>query len=407
MILIEFLNFLSRLLHIAMRLLTASTTRTPSRYRSSDDTLSGVDARYSYTRRLHRRTYRRPLALPSRPCGTFRPEHLVRSILRHGRVPIEYYRHPNRLANSIRRVQLNLLLTRTSPKSAFVVSNWQYSPASSGVPGIRFTNSGSFVLRVQLHHAENRWHFKRSIKAGNSRSLNMKVIAIASAHELVEPTAWVRCLVVNGYTINLPKDTTRCSAVCSADPLLYNDKTVFRSRQKDVPEDAIWLIVPDQRHAQPSSAWGLLPEHYDCDRFRMALQVWQLPAGVDDVSQTAALLTWQLKARCWFWIIIGPGSALVIYFLLLPSTVWGSRDSIDPIVTYMLSFYFLVYIVTAVAYIFYFIRESRLAKRWRKRESQTSKGWMGGTTECFVAGTLLRRGVWPTKQDWNNYWLGN
>ena len=56
MILIEFLNFLSRLLHIAMRLLTASTTRTPSRYRSSDDTLSGVDARYSYTRRLHRRT---------------------------------------------------------------------------------------------------------------------------------------------------------------------------------------------------------------------------------------------------------------------------------------------------------------------------------------------------------------
>ena len=108
--------------------------------------------------RRSRRGHRRPLTQPSRVRGADMPDKLAKSTGCFGRVPIEQYRHRRRLVAFWRAARLNLLPRRTRAKSAFTAPDWRYEPISSTVLAATHPYSGGFVLRLRVHHHENRWH---------------------------------------------------------------------------------------------------------------------------------------------------------------------------------------------------------------------------------------------------------
>ena len=155
--------------------------------------------------RRSRRGHRRPLTQPSRVRGAGMPEKLAKSTGCFGRVPIEHYRHRRRLVAFWRAARLNLLPRRTRAKSAFTAPDWRYEPISSTVLAATHPYSGGFVLKLRVHRHENRWHLRRSLLASRSRIRRRRLVVIASARDMCEPTSWVRCLVVNAETLRLPK----------------------------------------------------------------------------------------------------------------------------------------------------------------------------------------------------------
>ena len=102
-----------------------------------------------------------------------------------------------------RAARLNLLPTTTSPKSAFTLADWRYEPIASTELSAGQPYCGGFILSVRLHRNENRWHLRRSLMTWRQRS--RRLVVIASAGDMFQPEAWVRCLVVNTDSLNLPK----------------------------------------------------------------------------------------------------------------------------------------------------------------------------------------------------------
>ena len=49
----------------------------------------------------------------------------------------------------------------------------------------------------------------------------------------------------------------------TADPLSLEEPNVHRREQKDVPADALWLIVPAPDYRAPSTIWGQIPERHN------------------------------------------------------------------------------------------------------------------------------------------------
>lgn len=192
-----------------------------------------------HQQRRSRSGHRRPLTQPSRTRGVEMPEKLAKSMGCFGRVPIEHYRHRRRLVAFWRAARLNLLPRRTRAKSAFTTTDWRYEPISSTVLAATHPYSGGFVLKLRVHHHENRWHLRRSLMATRSRIIRRRLVVIASARDMCEPMSWVRCLVVNAETLRLPKKGRGWIVVRGADPSLVDGRNVYRCRQHTVPADAL------------------------------------------------------------------------------------------------------------------------------------------------------------------------
>ena len=376
---------------------------------------------HSYVQRPHRRPHRRPLTQPSRPpnpCGTFLPQNLVKSIPRSGRVPIENYVHPRRLVNVWRVLRLNFLIFKTAPKPAFLIAAWQFEPRHASQPGIHCRYLGGFILSLTLHQNENRWHFRRSLRHSKGSTRNRRLIAVASAQQLVEPTAWVRCMIVDTEQMDFPKGDYGKVAMASADPLTHNGSTSYRLRQKDVPDDALWLISIDSSHPEPCSNWDQTPELVESLPLPTTQEIREDEDSGNLEDDIDKMLRGTHIGTLLVWILLGPGAVLVLavvtvlgFLTLTISRLEFFAPTIslraDPIFYTILGTVGVIWIVTylyaLVSYLLYRARESVRGRWWSHRESRPLRAWKGGTQECLIMGSLLRRGSFLRQKDWRHH----
>ncbi len=346
-------------------------------------------------------SYRRPLLRPSRPLGTLSSEDLVKSIRCEVRVPLEYWRHSGRLLNFWRRMKLEFFTLQTSPKPSFTVSGWRYDMGSSHLVDDIRRCSGGFLLHMTLHRNENAQHFRRSLRAGKSNVCSKRVVAIASAEDFVRPTAWVRCLVVNAYSLNLAIDSFQEVVVRSSDPLLVDGPIVFRLRRRYVPDSAIWIITMNPNHIEPSSSWGQSPERlethasppesalHDGEKYRY-----------DELIERQGRYAYIAKLA--FLVLLGPIMALLIAGIAVLMPGAPSEVAARVVVTVSAP-WFVVSTYGIVIYSVYLAVESLRGYRWC-HSGRTLRVWKGGTVDCLLFGGLLRRGPILRRRDWKRYW---
>ena len=377
---------------------------------------------HSYVQRPHRRPHRRPLTQPSRPpnpCGTFLPQNLVKSIPRSGRVPIENYVHPRKLVNLWRLLRLNFLTFRTAPKPAFLIADWRFKSRHSAQPGTHCRYLGGFILNLTLHQNENRWHLRRTLQHRKGSTRNRRLVVVASAQDLVEPTAWVRCMVVDTDQMDLPKSDYGKVALASADPLAHNGSTSYRLRQKNVPDDALWLISIDSSHTEPCANWGQTPESIESLPLPTTQEVYEdEDCGILE-DHIYRLLRGSRIGTLLVWILLGPGVVLlmavvtVLGFLTLTISRLGFLDltisrRADPIFYTILgtvgAIWIVTYLYALMSYLLSLGRESIRGRWWSHRESKPLRAWKGGTQECLIMGSILRRGAFLRQKDWRHHW---
>ena len=390
------------------------------RWTSKSRTISSTP--HSYVQRPHRRSHRRSLTQPSRPpnpCGTFLPQNLVKSIPRSGRVPIENYVHPRKLVNLWRLSRLNFLTFRTAPKPAFLIADWRFIPRHSSRPGTHGRCLGGFILNLTLHQNENRRHLRRSLRHSKSSIRRRRLVVVASTQDLIEPTAWVRCMVVDTDQMDLPKGDYGKVALASADPLAHNGPTSYRLRQKNVPDDALWLVSIDSSHTEPCANWGQNHESVESLPLPSTQEVrGDEDCGIleDDIDR---LLRGTRIGTLLVWILLGPGVVLlmVVVTALVFLTLTISRleffaftisSRADPIIYTILgtagAIWTATYLSALVFYLLHLGGESVRGRWWSHRESRPLRAWKGGTQECLIMGSLLRRGSFLRQKDWRHHW---
>ena len=358
-----------------------------------------------YARRRTRRGHRRPPTQLLRAYGAPLPERLVASMQCFGRSPIEPYRHRSRVVASWRGFRRGLLPVKTIPKSAFTTTYWQYRPLGTTELADGLPFSGGFDFSLLLNSHENRWHLRRSLWAERSRSRARRLLVIATTRDMFDPESWVRCLVVNAGTLRLPQDELGWAVLRGADPWANDGPLVYRSRQKDVPDDAVWLMVPTCNYRLPAPSWGEEPEHHG--------QQPQVPLepvrrDCDDANVEDYLGRWvryYRKLTMAAWTALGLGVPLVVWLLSMPTRLAGDQAETDEIAM-ILAAYVLFFVMTAAVALGRLAYESTRAWCWRKRENQELNDWKGGTHECLLLGDLLRRGPDLRSRDWREHAYG-
>ena len=239
--------------------LAARNTRIGSKFwRRNQTTGDASDAP-----RQIRRQHRRPTTQLPRTYGNCTAEMLARSIRSSGRVPIDHHKHRPWRLSFWRTIGGLFVSSSTNPKSAFTLTDWEYQPVTPTGPAKHYPYTGGSMLRLSLHRYENRSHLKRSLNAEKPGRRTRRLLVIASAQDMLEPTSLVRCIVVNSYTLHLEEGDSRAVVIRTADPLSVEGPTVHQRKQKDVPADAIWLIVPTSNYRAPSTCWGKMPERHN------------------------------------------------------------------------------------------------------------------------------------------------
>lgn len=386
-------------LQVLAAILTIWGYREVQRLAERRNTVSGGP---DYARRRTRRGHRRPSTQPLRAYGAPLPERLVASMQCFGRAPLELHRHRRRMVRSWRDFRRSLLPSKTTPKSAFTTTYWQYRPFGTTELAAELPFSGGFDFSLLLHAHENRRHLRRSLWAERSRSRVRRLLVIATTQDMFDPESWVRCLVVNAETLRLPQDELGWAVLRGADPWANDGPSVYRSRQKDVPEDAVWLIVPTCDYRLPSPSWGEEPEHHG-----QQLQVPLEPVeqDCDDASIEDYLGGWiryYRKLTVLAWTALGPGLWIAVWLLSLPTTLFGDEDAAEGIAM-ALAVYAVVWFIAVVVALGRLGYVSAQAKCWRKRENQELNDWKGGTNECLLLGDLLRRGPDLRPRDWREH----
>ena len=166
---------------------------------------------------------------------------------------------------------------------------------------------------MRVHCGENRRHLQRSLKAGRARARSRRLIAVASARDLFEPESWVRCLVVNADTLQLPADDPGHAVLRSAEPSQSDGPLAYRSRQQDVPEDAVWLVVPTSNYRSPSVWWGKMCESH---HQQTNVAVGAVPQGCDDIDNEDYVRRWVRSYRMatvGLWVMLGPVTWLLVW----------------------------------------------------------------------------------------------
>ena len=144
-----------------------------------------------------------PTAQPLKPHGLFTPQEFHNIIEQSGRVPLEPPTAPTGLAGIWHFLKWVFFSSNSTPKSAFLISGWQYHP---NFPSADCGPHRGFLLDLFSAPTENRRHLQRSLNPQKFGSDGRVLLVLASAQDLVNPNAWVRCLVVDSTTLNLPKD---------------------------------------------------------------------------------------------------------------------------------------------------------------------------------------------------------
>ena len=357
-----------------------------------------------------RRGYRTPLVQPSGPYTAPLPDGLAKSMRFCGRVPLERCRHRRRVVEFWRAARLTLLPVKTVAKSDFTTTDWRFRPLEVTELAEGHPYCGGFEFLLRLHASENRWHFKRSLQVGRLRVRARRLIVIASVQDKFEPMSWVRCLVVNADTLSLPKGSPGHAVLRGAQPSPTEGPPVYRSRRKDVPEDAVWLTVPTSTYRNPAPSWG---ESTESHAQQTSVSVGSAPQDCGDVDNESYVRRWVRSNRwatIWLWAVLGPGTWLTLWLISLLPTPPTEHDyaQADDIAT-VLAVHGVVYVMIAIVALAKLAIESVRARCWRRRENQTRRNdqphraWTGGTDECLIMGDLPRRGPNLRPRQWREH----
>ena len=355
-------------------------------------------------RRQPLRSHRQPGNRPARPFQGSTPERLARSMRCCGRAPISHYRHRRWIVAFWRAAKLNLLPVRTLPKSAFTTVDWRYEPSALTGLAAAHPFCGGFELRVRLHRHENRWHLERSLQAAGLRARSQRLIVIASARDVFDHGARVRCLVVDASTLCLPKQSHGWIAMRGADPSSVDVPVVHSRKREDVPDGAVWLIVPTSAYCPPAAAWWEMADGLDQQEQTTVEAIPQNCRDIDDSDYVRAWVRRFRRVTLAMWVILGPGTFVVAVLALvfLERLAAGFETLIEAGIS-IVAWYSLCYVIVAGAACVQFLSETLRAWSWRHRENQAKADWKGGTDECLIVGGLLRRGPSLRPKEWKQH----
>ena len=331
-------------------------------------------------------------------------EDLGRYIAGIGLVPIERSPHRSRMVAAWWQVKYLLLLTRASPKPAFMISGWR----CSRIPG-QEPNPSGFVLAVRLNQNENRRHLQATLRSGFLVFNRPRLVAIASVTDLLDPMAWVRCYAVDAHTTSIGSQDTAMMGVQSADYREYGIPPCRRRRRRDVPEGTTWLITDNPDHAQPAWDWGRNPEIFEAEDHAADSTPPPDVSFSDHYGRLARSVRHANLGRIILWLIIGPGIALVYWLGFWPARVFspGVQNPIDSVVVPILVVWLALWIQLFALSLLYHAYQYCRAWIWRRRDNQgrhSERAWRGGTWDCLFLGSQARRGKLLTPSDWDKYW---
>ena len=346
-------------------------------------------------------SHRQPGNRPARPFQGSTPEKLARSMRCSGRVPISHYRHQRWLVAFWRAVTLNLFPVKTLPKSAFTAVDWQYEPSALTGLAAGHPYCGGFELRVRLHRHENRYHLRRSLRVGGLRARSRRLVVIASARDIFDPESWVRYLVVDADTLCLPKQGRGWVAVRGADPSSVDAPVVHRLRHKEVPDGAVWLIVPTSAYCPPAADSEEAADRLDQQTRATIEAAPQDCRDIDNEDYVRHCVTWNRSVTLAIWALLGP-VALVVALLALAFLERLPAASVTFVEVGIVAWvwYTSAYAVVSVLACAQLLLETLTVRVWRRRENQAHSDWKGGTDECLVVGRLLRRGPSLRPKEW-------
>ena len=351
------------------------------------------------------RAYRRARTRPVQSRGRFDPERVADFVRCSGRIPLEHHRHQHRLVDAWRTLTLGVLAVATTPKPAFTISSWRIDTKSTPVADASCSRPYGFILSVTLHAGENRYHLRRSLRSAKLQNPSKRLVVILSADEVTEPTAYVRCIVVDSYTLNLPKGMSGRVAISNADPLECNGSISYRAQLREIPLDAIWLISTNLHHPPPSSNWGRRAELLES--YPLHAERQEVPQRTD-CDHAEEYVTSELKRRriggIFAPLLPGTLAAAYLYGLWWWSRFTEQSAEVFRYLTVTMTVLLIVYIMILVPYVVHFVKESVRARRWCRREDMSRQDWKGDTSACLVVGSLLRRGPQLRKDDWNRFW---
>ena len=319
---------------------------------------------------------------------------LARSIRCSGRVPIDR-RKPRPWRVPFWQTLKDLLLSNsTNPKSAFTLTDWQYQPITPTSLAKHYPYSGGSILRLSLHPHENRSHLKRSLKADKSGGRARRLVVIASVQDMFEPTSLVRCIVVNSYTLHLVEGDPHAVVLLTADPLSLEEPNVRQREQKDVPADALWLIVPTPDYRAPSTIWGQIPERHNHQTTPID-PITQKSDDSDEQEFVKERMTDELVGRISFWISFVP----ILVFSWFYEKLFPQVNELIS----LFSVWLLVYVIALFSALLHLVFAAVRARCWCRRDSQKPRTWQSRTSECLSMGALLRNGPFFSKEKWKEH----
>ena len=366
-----------------------------SKYWRRQQTTSGAGAAPRQIRRQHRK----PATQPPRTYGNTTPEVLARSIRCSGRVPIDQHKNRPRPFSAWQKHRDDFVSSSTKPKSAFTLTDWQYQPITPTGLAKRYPYCGGSMLRLSLHPHENRSHLKRSLNADKSGGRARRLVVIASVQDMFKPTSWVRCIVVNSKTLHREKGDPHAVVLRTADPLSLEKPNVHRRTQKDVPADALWLIVPTPDYRAPSTIWGQIPERHN-NQTTLGDPETQESDDIGDEDFVKKHMTYRRIIQFLMWIALAP-----VMLAYLWAYMW-CLGYLFPQVSAPISvtdLWLVVYVIPLIAALSYLAVTAFRACRWRRRDGQEHTTWQGRTEECLIMGAVLRNGPLFSEEEWKQY----
>ena len=148
------------------------------------------------------------------------------------------------------------------------------------------------------------------------RARSRRLVVIASAREIFDPESWVRYLVVDADTLCLPKQSRGWVAVRGADPSSVDAPVVHRLRHKEVPDGAVWLIVPTSAYCPPAADSEEAADRLDQQTRATIEAAPQDCRDIDNEDYVRYWVKWNRKVTLAIWALLGP-VALVVALLAL------------------------------------------------------------------------------------------
>ena len=214
----------------------------------------------------------------------------------------------------------------------------------------------------------------------------------------------MRCFVVDANTPCLPKQSRGWVAVRGADSSSVDVPVVHSRKQEDVPDGAVWLIVPTSAYCPPAEAWWEMTDRFDQQE---QAEVEGTPQHCPDIDNEDYVRAWVRRFRSVtlvMWVVLGPFTFVVaVLVLALLEQFSAGFETVIAAGFATLAWYSICYTIVAGAASGQLLLETLRAWSWRHNEKQVRVDWKGGTDECLLVGGLLRRGPNLRPKEWKQH----